>query len=441
MRFVKLLLFYIISNISLIGLNVSATKPTPTAVVDKTTIPLIIPLAEHDLELKQSEIKIDLTTRNILNVNKKYEQQALITMTYNIYNPTTQKQIDFVLPFISKFNYLPYSLEIEVNNIVNSQTLLVYDDYFFKSNYISYTDYIENFNYSNYKQYELKNDYDGYLYTITNLETKGTDYYAETSFTFSNYSDNAFFVDTHPNSNAKIYKSKEVDYFFITEDVNIKSRSLEYKKDGYNYTSEGIVLEKPTIKRSPIKLSQYFEFIQFGKQHNGAYHNEYKSSFYKELDQLKDSNYIVNYISTSTINYKVLDKYQDFSYKFNIDFQANETSIVQISYLTPLYCKTRNFEIEVITNPHKKWNSSENIDVVVISDDKLDESSKPYVKKNNIYEFKDIGKDLFTIKFDHNVKISNHLLIIIVLLMVLFSIIAAIINANYRFHKKRKSSV
>ena len=404
MKIYKSLIFTILIIISLLSQATFATQDTPTAVADKTVFTSIIPSENHDLEMEKQEITIDFLNENKLDISDQVEKTAKVTMKYEISSDSTSTTT-FNLPFISRFLYLPNQYEIKVDDKVITSELL-----YGELNKGNPNDDIINFNIDNFQNdYQFINDLDGYLYTIRNPETKSEKYYADTSITIDNASNEIKLIDFHSYhkengkiiSYGKIYKSKEIDYFFSNEDVKMSVISEEAEEVKYGYSSSGVLIAPATIEKRPMKLSEYYQFINFDKEYKTSYVNTYRSLFYKTFDGNLNFDSSYNMVDTRMVNMYVVRDYRPFACQFSVDFQANATKIIEISYLAPIYLNRRDFTLEYLPNPQKVWNQDIKTDISIIYDYKIIDSSLNYEKTKNLYSFSNDTDEIVSLKFDY----------------------------------------
>lgn len=417
MKYSKLLIFILTLFLCIFSLPVLATKPLPSAEIDKNVFTGIIPMANENFEIKAKEIKIDLLADLDLDVTKYAEKKALVTLKYEINNPGEENSLTYFLPFVSRLHYIKEPLLVKVNNNQITSELLYHDmeldrDYDYQK-YIDYNDY--------HLDYDFQSDLDGYLYTITSPETESEEDYTETSFTLDIFSSDITLIDFQSYWNesdkiktyGKIYASKEVDYFFGSEDLEIEVQTMKMKKVKYGYESYGDLTEPATITKTPIKISDYFELINYGK-YDGPYEATYQSLFFKAYD---DEVTLTTRVLTHSLNYLSIFRYHQFAYKFDLALASSSKNTLEITYITPIYCQSKDFNL----NFPYPWEN-----IIINYNDKLITSSVPYTKNKSIYTIQTSDSDV-NIVFDHDDKPTNFYAIMLTIYFAIIIGIAALV--------------
>lgn len=409
---------------------VAATEPSPRPVAYTTTISSIIPLNENNLELTSKKININFLESDIIPVYKNIERQAKVTMTYEFYNPGDSFNVNFTLPFISKFLYFPNEFKIKLNdNSIDSK--LFFSNYFYMYNHFrlyyennNFSDYLNEFQKEKYdeimiKNYQFKNDVDGYLYTLVNPKTKSEKFKANTEITFYNVPSNTKFIDHNfnlfeENSNittiGRLYSSEQVEYFFVTEDLETECISSEMEVSGNGSIGHGIILEPAKIYIEPIKLSDYIKRFYIA-DYDLAYASEFENYFHKKIDENFNR---YSSIDLGLIYNATISEYQYFGLEFNIDFPAMSKTIIEISYDIPIICKFNNYDsdsqmvLEFVENPGELWNDLPQTEVMIITDEKIVESSIAYEHNQNIYKLiLNSGKDIERITLTNSLYVTT----------------------------------
>ena len=398
--FLKHLLIFLLTLLIMINIPfLYATPPMPISYAEETIFSGIIP-SESTLILKNNQISIDLLGENELEVFDRVERSAIISLNYEIQNPSEAKQVRFVLPFISTLKYLPRPIDLKVNNQPLENKLLFSGDDMFLSAYYNYREYLLNLNMETFNEvmnrdYSFQNDIDGYLYTIKNPKTRGIDYSPNTKLIYKNVPNGTVFVDAQSSYNGDnyhnfqttghLYESEEVDYFFASKDFDVEAITTEFKKSKDAYVGYGVLLEPALITKEPIKLSEYLQMKDFYQKYNGPYLLEYYSLLFKEFDKAIESNQPIQFLYSSSLSYLFINNFQQFALEFDLSFEANETKTIDITFLSPIFCYKKDFSIEYIPTPINHWQDVEKITMIVISDEELISSSLTYDKVEHSY--------------------------------------------------------
>lgn len=415
--------FYMLLVILILGSTlVYATAPILTAPVRATPISGIIPLTENNLDVQKSTITLDLENANSLNIlNSNIERQAKLTYFYEIYNPNQEQNIEFSLPFLSRFLYLPNAAVVKING-VEVENKLMFSNYFDFDHDYNLSDYLLNLDLEEYKNimythYEFKSDMDGYLYKVTNPKTRGKDYLAQTKITFSNIDDDTFITNKYssyaPNVNENFITlthlsgSEESAYFFSSKDVEVQCITKEaiQGKNTVRITDE--LLESAKVTKSQITFSEFLNKYCID-DYNGAYKDVFIKNVYLNINEPKQERDFV-YIKSAYED--TLNDYQLFSINFAAKFSEKTSTTIEISFDIPLFCdyinsyKNSKMAFAFVANPSNLFTGVENLYAYFITKEKLLNYDGAIMKLEDGYRLsvndpnKIIGMELFNSDF------------------------------------------
>jgi hypothetical protein len=276
--------------------------------------------------------------------------------------------------------------------------------------------------------YQNEKDLNGYLYTVVNPETRGSNFYAGTKLFFHDVPEDILFVDCNPGFNNEIndqretaemhYASGETVYFFVDRDLIVTSISNEFeRKDGVGcigYIGNGVVLEPAKITKSPIKLIDYINLYKnddlYGS-YDGPYKQELRSYFYTRFDEAMTFPYNANLEAEMRL---ARETFQLMAVEFEASLEAQTNTVIELSFLSPVffdygdhYRKINVMEFE--PNPADRWKQIEDIEFTVLTGDKIFETALPFVEVDNGYRLKLIEEpsQAISISIDNSSDGSN----------------------------------
>lgn len=394
----KLLIFFLVMMFTIINNTtlLYATPPLPSSAAEETTFTGIIPLTENNLEIISHKYLIDFDSTN-LATKKNIERQAKVTMTYEIFNNDDSQKINFTLPILSNFLYFLNEFKVKVNNNLIESTLSFSEclnkDYCYNYYWGSISEQFINFDLESYhdfaiRNYQFENDFDGYLYTLVNPETRTKDYNTQTQIIFHDVPSDNIFVD---KPGVRMYSSNEVAYFFATSDLEAECISTEWKSSRGISQSTGNPIKQAKLDKEPYKLKDYIKRFYLNND-NLAYGSAFESLFYQNVDKIINHDAVNNDIFLKSIMERAYNDYLIFGLEFSIDFEARAKTQIEISYEIPIFCQygyrynVSHMVLDFVSNPGKLWNNSPLTEILIKTDELINESSLAYVREGNEYK-------------------------------------------------------
>ncbi|MGI6759506.1 MAG: hypothetical protein ACOX40_06975 [Bacilli bacterium] len=368
----------------------------------------MIPLSENNLEVKSREYQIDLLNADNLVLDYNLERQAQVTLSYEIFNSGDLEQIDFCLPLFSKYNYLTNNFRVKVNDQEIPSRLA-----------FSRWESTDDLTADQYKQmalseYYFQNDVDGYLYTMVAPKARTNRYSYRSELTFYDIPENTIIIDM-PGYGCRLldrtlelfdqgprYEGEEVDYFFVSEDLEVKLDYKEFYRENYSYAETGEIYTNQPITKEPMRLTDYLK--RFHLDHITFYKDDVEVLLQKHLDEYLGLkfNFDLNHVSRR----EMLTTYQTMALVFKVDFEPGTTTKVEVTYDVPIsvltFPKDRNtyLEFEFVNQYDSLWGNVSNAEVTIITDEKMSNSTLNYNEENNKYLFVlDTNKNIEVVTF------------------------------------------
>lgn len=359
-----------------------ATPPLPISPACSPSLKGIIPLGENNLEVTHRKYELNLDSNTIKDTY--LEGQAQVRETYEIYNPGDYQQIDFGLPFLSKYQYIPYEFSVKVNGEpIDTKLKFAWGEYY-------YDMYIENYQ-TTFSDYPFQNNLNGYLYQLVIPKLTSNNSLAKIDYIFYNVPINTIFLDApqmtfeRVRENDNIYKyrveyhSEEVVSFFISEDLQVDTTANEYY-DGKHLGQ----LEAITITKEPISLKDYIRrFHVDGKV--SIYPDTYERLFYLYFDETLKYNYSLDWYFVD-----LAESYHLFSLEFSTLFLPKSKNTIEITYDIPIGVKlSRNsskMTLNFVNEYNNRWGSISDTEIIITSTEPLLESNLDYEQIKNVYQ-------------------------------------------------------